>query len=334
MRFLRNREVRTLVITLLAVSALSVAIGFVIGAATGALILAVCAVLCAVFFFFTRRRYADIAYLSERIDTVLHGSGSFSPDSCEEGELSILRSEIYKMSVRLTEQADALRSDKLYLSQSLADIAHQLRTPLTSMNMIASFLDDDSLTPQRRRELSRELKLLLDRTDWLITSLLKISRIDAGTAVFRQGRVDTAGLLKKAAEPLLIPLELRGVSLEVSELDGIWLTGDLDWTAEAVGNILKNCMEHTREGGRIRVSGTQNAVFTELRIEDNGSGIEAEDLPHIFERFYRGKASDGSSFGIGLALCRMIVTSQNGTIRAARLPVGTRFTMRFYHSVV
>lgn len=130
-----------------------------------------------------------------------------------------------------------------------------------------------------------------------------------------------------------LSMELRGQALLI-HADGAF-RGDLSWTSEAIGNIVKNCMEHTPEGGRIEIEATETALFSEIIIKDNGTGISSEDLPHIFERFYKGKDSDGKSFGIGLALSRMIITGQGGTVKAEnRKPVGAMFTIRFYKGTV
>lgn len=178
-----------------------------------------------------------------------------------------------------------------------------------------------------------ELYELLSRIDWLITTLLKISRLDAGTVQFKQEQVSLEELLKKSCVTLLIPVELRGQELRI-HADGAF-RGDLSWTCEAIGNIVKNCMEHTLKGGRIEIDAAENALYSEIIIKDNGTGISPEDLPHIFERFYKGKDSDGKSFGIGLALSRMIITGQGGTVKAEnRKPVGAMFTIRFYKGTV
>lgn len=141
---------------------------------------------------------------------------------------------------------------------------------------------------------------LLSRIEWLITTLLKISKLDAGTVQFKQEKVSMATLINKSCAPLLVPIELRGQELAI-KAEGDFI-GDVSWTCEAIGNIVKNCMEHTPEGGKIEIETTDNALYTEILIKDNGTGIAKEDIPHIFERFYKGKDSDDKSFGVGLAL--------------------------------
>lgn len=333
MKLLRNAEVRGSLVAQLAVSVAASAVAFLWQTRFGVFTLCLCAALMLMFLLTTARRYRRIAALTGELDRILHGEEQLSLDAYAEGELSLLQSEIYKMTVRLREQRQRLREDRVYLADSLADIAHQLRTPLTSINLLVSRLSDTSLPDERREMLTRELYALLSRVDRLLTALLKLSRLDAGTVKFAEERVSLETLLEQAAAPLLVPMELRGQTLTLSA-DGTF-TGDTAWTAEAITNILKNCMEHTPEGGTVTAEATENALFAQIVISDSGSGIAREDLPHIFERFYKGKDSDDDSFGIGLALARTIVTAQNGTLKAGnRAPHGAMFTIRFYKSVV
>ena len=299
-----------------------------------ALLLLLC---CACFFFityqFTKKRYQRMETLSKQIDELLHGDDQIQFQSYTEGELSILQSEIYKMTVRLREQQHQLQKEKAILSDALADISHQIRTPLTSLNLIASMLSDEELSDEKRQKLAMELYSLLSRIDRLISALLKISRLDAGTVPFQHESCSLKNLLQKAIEPLQVLLELRNITVHLN-VNGNVCT-DTVWTAEAIGNIVKNCMEHTPAGGTISITAKETAIFSEIVITDTGSGIEKEDLPHIFERFYKGKKSDENSFGIGLALSRMIVTGQNGTIKAENQPGGGAiFTIRFYKGII
>lgn len=280
-----------------------------------------------------QRRYKKIAELSNDIDRILHGESRVSLEKYSEGELGILQSEIYKMTVRLREQSNNLKKDKIYLVSSIADISHQLRTPLTSINLLVSLLSEKDITPERKQKLTHELYELLSRVDWLITTLLKISKLDAGTAVFQKEEISLKELISKSVSPLLVPVELRSQKLEICAEGNF--CGDVSWTCEALGNIVKNCMEHTPDGGEIKITALENALYSEIIIEDNGKGILAEDLPHIFERFYKGENSSEKSFGIGLNLARMIVTSQNGTVKAENgEKTGAVFTIRFYKGVV
>lgn len=286
-----------------------------------------------IYYISTYQRYRRIASLAEDINKILHGDNSISLEDYTEGELGILHSEIYKMTIRLREQQQKLVKDKVYLADSIADISHQIRTPLTFINLLVQLLSDLDLTEERKHQLTRELYGLLSRIEWLITTLLKISKLDAGTVQFKQEKVCMDTLIRKSCEPLLVPMELRGQEL-VIHANGDF-TCDIAWTCEAIGNIVKNCMEHTSQGGKIEIETKDNALYTEILIQDNGTGISKEDMPHIFERFYKGKDSGDQSFGVGLALSRMIIISQKGTIKAAnRKSAGAMFSIRFYKGTV
>ncbi len=207
-----------------------------------------------------------------------------------QGELSILQSEITKMTLRIREQNNALRKEKEHSADSLADIAHQLRTPLTSVTLILSLLENNPEEGERK-DLLRETEELLVRMDWLITSLLKLSRLDAGVVAFQTEQIEVTCLVRTALRPLLIPMELHDLTLQTDIPEGITISGDLSWLSEAVQNILKNCMESAGDGGRITIACTDTLLFTEITIRDSGPGFKKEDLPCLFDRFYRGKNS-------------------------------------------
>ncbi|MCM1058259.1 MAG: HAMP domain-containing histidine kinase [Firmicutes bacterium] len=333
MKLFRNPEVKRTLLLQIIFSLAAAVTTFVWEKRFGMFTLGVCAAFILIYLLTTCRRYRRIAQLAGDIDRLLHGDSQVALEKYAEGELNILQSEVYKMTVRLREQQQSLQDDKVYLADSLADISHQMRTPLTSINLLVSFLSEPDITEERRQKLSHELYELLGRIDWLIATLLKISRLDAGTARLKQEHIPLEELIQKGTAPLLVPLELRNQTLKVSA-EGMFF-GDVSWTCEAIANIVKNCMEHTPEGGTIEVDAAENALYTEIIISDNGNGIQKEDLPHIFERFYKGKDSGDRSFGIGLALARKIITAQNGTVKAGnRMPKGARFTLRFYRGTV
>jgi len=288
----------------------------------------------AISLYHSNKRYSQLENLALQLDRTLHGNTALNFERYSEGELSVLKNQLDKVVLKLRQQAEDLKKEKINLTDSIADISHQLRTPLTSINLIISFLKQDNLTYERRYELAMELQRLADRTDWLINALLKISKIDAGTVAFHTDRVEISALLKKRVAPFEIGMDLKDQQFVVNRTGGEYFTGDLQWTAEAIGNLIKNCSEHTPSGGKITVNVTQTAVFTQLEITDTGPGFAREDLPHLFTRFYKGKNASVQSVGIGLALARMIIISQNGTIKADNYSGGARFTVKFYHTVV
>ena len=333
MKLLKNKEVRGVLLLQFSVAVIACSLCFWFDLRAGLTAVVLSLLLMLVFCISTYKRYQRISSLADDINQVLHGDSSIDFDNYSEGELSILHSEIYKMTIRLREQQQKLINDKKYLADSLADISHQIRTPLTSINLLVERLSATGLTDECRHQLTNELYELLGRIDWLITTLLKISKLDAGTVSFNKETVSLETLIKRSCSPLLIPMELHGQEL-ILRAEGDFY-GDPAWTSEAVGNIVKNCMEHTPDGGRIEIDAAETALYSEIVIKDNGTGISPEDLPRIFERFYKGKNSDGKSFGIGLALSRMIIAEQKGTVKAEnRKNAGVMFTIRFYKGTV
>lgn len=339
MQYLRDKEFRMIVLISACVAAITAAAGFFLirqQAAMAGFLLAVlgCVLVIALWLAFTLRRYRRLEKLAADTDRMLHGDRDLDFARYREGELEILANELSKLLNRLCEQADHLQAEKAYLSDSLADISHQLRTPLTSLNLVLARLGQET-DPQERRKLFYEAGQLQGRISWLVEALLKISRIDAGTAVFVQEQVEVQNLIDTVLEPFAIPMELREQQVKLDIPSETTFTGDFSWCCEAVSNIVKNCMEHAGEGGVLTLRAQENSLYTELVIEDNGPGIDPEDLPHLFERFYKGKCSFGSGIGIGLALCRMIIKQQNGAIKAEnRSEGGAKFTIRFYKSIV
>ncbi len=335
MDFFRNPEIKKSLFLYISFILVTTIIGFYINDYCGYYVLFIELLLSILHFSYTFLRYQKIAELSGILDSILHGNEAINFDNFSEGELSILQNELTKMTLKLREQRAELVRDKLYLTDSIADISHQLRTPLTSINLICSFLSKSDLSDERRRQLSKDLNKILQRIEWLISSLLKLSKIDAGTANFKKETVYVKELIEKSITPIMIPMELKEQEFHTSMNGNESFVGDLSWSIEAISNILKNCMEHTPIGGNITVNCIENSIYTELVIKDNGSGIDKEDLPHLFERFYKGKYSSDQSVGIGLALARVIIVEQNGTIKVENnYDGGAKFTIRFYKQII
>ena len=334
MKIFRNKEYRNELILDAAFASAFAAFGFFMSPKAGAVTLGLGLLLLVLHGVFLYKRQNRLAALSDELDRILHGTQQSLISEQTEGELSILQSELRKMTARLSEQADQLLSDKRQLSEAIEDIFHQLRTPLTSMNLSVEMLRSPALSEEKRLQITRDLKRSLERIRWQVETLLKISKIDAKTALFRKDPVSVSALVRMAAEDLLIPMELRNQRF-TADVGDAHFTGDLRWTSEALANLLKNAMEHTDEGGSITVRAAESPIYTEITVSDNGPGFPPEDIPYLFDRFFRGTNSSEESIGIGLALARMIITEQNGTITAVNRPEGGAvFTIRFYKSVV
>ena len=337
---LRNAEVRRCAAAFVVVGALGAGSAWTLaGAPAAGVVVGTFLVLLGIYLLSTRLRYRRIARMAEQVDAVLHGERDVSFERMREGELAILASELDKMRSHLALANEDLMREKNALADALADVSHQLKTPLTSLSLMTSLtrgaLVEDGNHPSEVERL-RTMERLEGRVEWLVSSLLKLARIDAGVVSFARARVDGAELVARAIEPLEVAAELAGVELVREVQPGTGFTGDLAWTAEALENVLKNCLEHTPAGGRVSVSVTEDALAFRLRVEDSGPGIAEDDLPHVFERFYRGSSEvEPSGVGIGLALAKSLVTAQGGSIRAGNAPDGgARFDLIFFKATV
>ena len=347
---LRNREVRRAAGVSAVVGAAGMLLAWRLAGPGGAACVAgTAAVLLLVWLAATRARYRSLARMAAQLDDILHGARDVSFERMREGELAILASELDKMCNRLALANEDLAHERNALADALADISHQLKTPLTSLALMTSLARRELVANGahvEQVERLRTMERLEDRVEWLVSSLLKLARIDAGVVSFARARVDGSQLVARAAEPLAVAFDLADVRLIVDAAPGAGFEGDLSWTAEALENVLKNCLEHTPAGGEVRVSCAEDALAFRLCVEDTGPGIAAEDLPHVFERFYRGGEKDAraagassevdpAGVGIGLALARSLVTAQGGTIRAGNAAGGgARFDIVFFKAVV
>jgi signal transduction histidine kinase len=327
MEILRNKEFRRMLTAMALITLGAVLWVYALYPAAAAITAAACLALDGLLVLFTGRRYRQIGYLADYLKRVNEGAYALEPAGHDEGELSILKSEIYKVTVALRTQNDRLAQDKLYLADTLSDISHQLKTPLTSMSVLIDLLAREDLREEKRREFTLRLSQQLERLIWLTNALLKLSRLDAQAVNFHLQPVSLQDLVHRACESLLIPMELKEQTLTV-RAEGRACC-DLNWTAEALSNILKNCMEHTPLAGEIRVLTSENALFSEIRVCDGGGGIDKADLPHVFQRFYRGKNAAADSVGIGLALSKSILEGQGGSVEAGNVRGGGAvFTLR------
>lgn len=302
---------------------------------TALIVLGVSILLITCTLLFTSWRYREIGKLSGYLQQIANGDFRLDVRDNHEGELSLLKSNIYKVTKMLSEQGTVLHEDKTKLTNAISDISHQLKTPLTSMMVMADLLRDKQLDDEKRSEFTRNLQVQLERMEWLVSSLLKLSKIDARTITFKKEEIRVSSLIQTAIEPLLIPMDIKMQTYSITGEDQVTLVGDFNWITEALINIIKNCVEHTPEKGNITIHFSENALFTEIIISDNGKGISKEELPYIFKRFYKGKNASDESVGIGLAMAYSFITSQQGDIEVtSTVGVGTTFHIKFYKQVI
>ena len=301
----------------------------------------ICAVLCLVlgisliiiFTVVTKRRYKNLNDLNDYLSLVCKGIYDMNIDDNIEGELSILKNNLYKVITLLQSQNEYLKNDKLYLADSIADISHQLKTPLTSMMVMCELLENEE-NPDKRREFVAVINNQLSKMKWLITNILKISKLDADATEFKREEVSISKVLDDSLKPFVLTAELKNITIQNNTNDFVF-NGDESWTVEAVSNIVKNCIEHTNDGGKITIASESTNLYNKLTISDNGCGIAEEDLPHIFERFYHGKNSSKDSVGIGLALAKTVFEKENASVSVeSEQGRGSVFEIRFYKSVV
>jgi len=288
-------------------------------------------VFISIFILYTRNRLKDIRHLSEYLRQISSGNYSLDVRDNEEGELSILKNEIFKVTSMLSEHRTQLEEDKKQLTMAISDISHQIKTPLTSMMVMTDLLRDSNLPKERRKEFTSNIQLQLERLDWLVSALLTISKIDAGTLEFKEEQVPVKELIEHSLQAFQIPIDIHNLTVQIDVQDSIYYAGDFHWSLEALTNIIKNCIEHTGDGGQLRITAAKNPLYTEISISDTGPGIAKEDIPHIFKRFYKGKQASPDSVGIGLAMAHQIVTNQGGDIEIDSRPgEGTSFKVKFY----
>lgn len=330
MSLIRNKEIKNLFLILILLLITEIFTVNMISPKCGIVVLVFGLINLSVQFFYTKRRYLEISLISEYLKRTNKGDYSLELRDNEEGELSILKNEIYKISVTLREQNNNLINEKLNLVKSLSDISHQIKTPLTSMTMMTDFLCDSNLPEEKHHEFAGIINNQIERLQWLVASLLKLSKLEAKATEFKKQMIEPKALIEKACMPLLIPIELKNQKLIIED-DNNPIYCDLNWTSEALVNIIKNCVEHTPQYGQICISSFDNIFYTQITIKDNGYGIDKKDLPYIFDRFYKGKNSSKDSVGIGLAMAKSIIVSQGGSINALSIKEeGTEFIIRLY----
>lgn len=278
------------------------------------------------------KRTKKINKIIELISKINKRNFDIDIEDYTEDELSILKQEVYKTSLMLRSEADNSLKDKLNLKDSLSDISHQLKTPLTSITiMIDNILDNEEMDTKTKRKFLISIKREIININFLVQNLLKLSKFDANVIKFDKEEVLIKDIIDEAIKKVSALSELKGVSIKVSGDKGSTIKCDFMWEVEALSNIIKNSIEHIEGEGFVEVNYTKNKVYSRILIRDNGVGINEDDLPYIFDRFYKGKNSSKDSVGIGLALSKSIIEKDNGSISVKSTPkIGTIFTIKYF----
>ena len=274
----------------------------------------------------------EIKKIVKCIEEINKKNYSINIDENSEDELSILKNELYKITIMLKEDAENSKKDKLKLKDSLSDISHQLKTPLTSINiMLDNILDNPDMDSNTKEKFIQNIKREITNISSLVGEILKLSKFDASVIKFEEQQVFINDLVKSAISNVEMMAELKNINIEVNDQDNIKLVCDAKWQIEAITNILKNCIEHSKDDSTITIDIDSNKIYKQITIKDNGEGIDEKDLPHIFERFYKGKNSSKDSVGIGLALAKTIIEKDNGSIKVdSKKGKQTIFTIKYY----
>lgn len=270
--------------------------------------------------------------ITKYIEEINNKNYKLDIDDNTEDELSILKNEVYKTTIMLKEVADNSKQDKLNLKNSLSDISHQLKTPLTSITILLdNIIENPKMDNETRNEFIKDIKREIMNINFLVQSLLKLSKLDADSVKFLNDNVYISEIIDNSIKNVSVLCDLKNVDIEVSGNKTSKIYCDLKWQVEAITNILKNCVEHSNNNGKIIIDYEENQVYSKITIKDYGVGIYKEDLPHIFERFYKGKNSSNESVGIGLALSKTIIESNNGYIGVeSEIGKGTKFIIKYF----
>lgn len=246
-------------------------------------------------------------------------------------ELSKLRNEIYKTTVLFRETAESSKKESKELSDSLADISHQLKTPLTSIRiMIDNIEENPDMDENTRKDFIKTISRQVDWMSSLVISLLKLSRFDAGMITMNDNEIYCRNLLENVIQNLSILIEIKNINISLKVPENAKFIADYNWQLEALTNIVKNAIEHSNENSKINIDVEDSSVFIKIIIQDNGEGINKADIKHIFERFYKAKNSSENSIGIGLALAKKIIENDNGYISVkSQEGKGTEFIVKY-----
>lgn len=297
------------------------------------LIIAIFILTITIWTLYTIKQNKKIHEIDMYLKKVNSGDYTLKIEENSEDELSKLRNELYKTTVLLREAAENSKKENINLSNSLADISHQLKTPLTSIRiMIDNIYDNPDMDEETKMDFIKSINNQIEWISSLVVSLLKLAKFDAGTIVMNDENVNIIELINNVKDNLSIILELKEIDiiLEYDHSKPIIVSIDYTWQLEALTNIIKNAIEHSKNNSKIHIKIEDSSVFTKIIIEDEGEGISKKDLPHIFQRFYKSEKSSENSIGIGLSLAKTIIEKDNGYINVkSEEGKGTTFYIKY-----
>ena len=280
---------------------------------------------------YNHKKEKDIKDIIKCIEQINKKNYNLHIETISEDELSILKNEIYKTTIMLKESAENSNKDKMNLKKSLEDISHQLKTPLTSiLVMLDNIIEDADMDETIRNDFIRDIKRNVININFLVQALLKLSKFDANTVHFIKQENDLQNIVKESIKNVSILCDLRNINIEMNIKENSKIICDSKWQIEAITNILKNAIDHSKDGSTVTINIENNNVYSMIEIIDRGNGISKHDIPHIFERFYKGENATSDSIGIGLALAKNIVEEDNGNISVKSTKTGTTFTIKYF----
>ena len=279
---------------------------------------------------FNAKKDREINKITKCLEEINKRNYKIDIEEMSEDELSILKNELYKVTIKLKEDAENSKQAKKDLKDTLADISHQLKTPITSILIILdNIIDNPDMDKNTREDFIRDIKRELLNMNFLALNLLKLSKLDSNTVHFIKKEVSLDEIVTSSIKNIAPLCDLKNITIIKNLEPGIKINCDLNWQVEAITNILKNCVEHSKENSKIDITTATNKVYHSIKIRDYGTGISKKDLPHIFERFYKGTGGSANSIGIGLSLAQKIIESNDGIINVETGPDGTTFTVKY-----
>ena len=294
--------------------------------------IAIMIILIYLFLRYDRNKDREIASITKYIENINRKNYTLNIDEISEDELSILKNEIYKTTILLKESAENSIKDKKELKKSLEDISHQLKTPLTSiLVMLDNIIDDANMDNNVKEEFIKDIKREVGSINFLVQSILKLSKFDVNTVSYIKEETSINNIIKEAVKNVSVLSDLKNIDININGDINIKIRCDFNWQVEAITNIIKNSLEHSKDNDKIDISYDENNVYSSIVIKDYGNGIDSQDLPHIFERFYKGKKASNDSIGIGLALSKKIIEKDNGTINVESNENGTKFIIKYFN---